>query len=422
VSRRAFARALLAAPIAFLAGCRLPLSAEQGLYNACRSGIEPIAEPLVKAAWEGIRPERVWDVHAHVYGNGRGKVGIFVGPELDRPATPGAMARREFFMNGGCVGADDDGLDQRMVARLVRLAGELPAGARVMLLAFDATYDTTGRRRDEITGFNVPNDYVRALAAAQPDRFEWIASVHPYREDAIAELQRCKAGGARAVKWLPSAMGIDPSSPRCAPFYDAMKRLDIPLLTHAGDEQAVPGAREHLAVNPLHLRHPLESGVRVITAHCATLGEGADLDVDKNPDKAPAVPNFELFARLMAERRYEGLLFGDLSAVTQLNRLDWLAPLLMKREWDGRLLNGSDYPLPGILPLFSLGTLASEGFLDEALVPGLKSLRESNALLFDFVLKRNLRVGSARLPASAFETRDFFLRTPSPLGEGRGEG
>ena len=407
--RRQFVQSSLGIPFAVLAGCRLPLSAEQGLYNACRSGIEQVAEALVRAAWEGIRPERAWDVHAHVYGNGRSMAGIFVGPELDQPVSPGARARREFFMNGGCVGADDEGVDQRMVARLVRLADELPAGARIMLLAFEATYDAAGRRRDDITGFHVPNDYVRAVAARHPDRFEWIASVHPYRDDAIAELERCKAGGARAVKWLPPAMGIDPSSPRCAPFYDAMKRLDLALLTHAGEEQAVPGARDHLSVNPLHLRHPLERGVRVIAAHCATLGESADLDRDSNPDKAPAVANFELFARLMSERRYEGLLFGDLAAVTQLNRLDWLAAILQRREWDGRLLNGSDYPLPGILPLFSLGTLVSEGFLDEAVVPALKSLRESNALLFDFVLKRNLRVGTARLPVSAFETRDFFF-------------
>jgi hypothetical protein len=154
--------------------------------------------------------------------------------------------------------------------------------------------------------------------------------------------------------------------------------------------------------------------VRVVAAHCATMGESADLDKSRDPDKAPDVPNFELFSRLMAEKRYEGLLFGDLSAVTQANRLEWLAPLLRKREWEGRLLNGSDYPLPGILPLFSLDRLVDDGLLDTAAVPALRSLRESNALLFDFVLKRNLRAGADRLPNNAFETRGFFK------GEGHG--
>jgi mannonate dehydratase len=303
-----------------------------------------------------------------------------------------------------------------MVVRLTRLAEELAPGAKVMLLAFDATYDAAGKRRDDITGFHVPNDYARRLAAANPGRFEWIASVHPYRPDAVQELERCKAGNARAIKWLPPAMGIDPASPRCSPFYDALKRLDIPLITHAGDEQAVPGARDHATVNPLLLRLPLERGVRVVAAHCASLGESADLDRNPNPDKAPDAPNFELFARLMGERRYDGLLFGDLSAVTQGNRLEWLAPLLAKREWAGRLLNGSDYPLPGILPLFSLQRLVSDGLLGPAAVPALRSLAESNPLLFDFVLKRNLRLAGQGLAASAFETRQFFMRAPPANG------
>ena len=410
MNRRAFLRVATVAPLATAAGCKL--SFEQGLYSECRAGIDPAAAPLVEAAWRGLRPELVWDVHAHVFGNGRGGVGILVGPELDKPFWPGARARREFVMNGGCVGADDDQVDQRMMRQLTRLANELPAGARLMLLAFDATYDATGTRRPDITGFLVPNDYVRRLAAANPARFEWIASVHPYRPDAVAELERCKAGGARAVKWLPPAMGIDPSSPKCVPVFDARKRMDIPLVTHAGEEQAIPGARDHPAANPLHLRHPLERGVRVVAAHCATMGESADIDKNKDPDKAPDVANFELFSRLMAEKRYEGLLFGDLSAVTQANRLEWLGALLAKREWAGRLLNGSDYPLPGILPLFSLDRMVGDGLIDPAIVPALRLLRESNALLFDFVLKRNLRFAGQRLPNSAFETRDFFLRTP----------
>ena len=128
MSRRAFLRAALLAPLAAAGGCRF--SFEQGLFNACRSGIEPAAVPWVEKAWQGLRPDRVWDVHAHVYGNGRGGVGIVVGPELDKPQAPAARARRAFFMNGGCVGEDDDRVDQRMVARLLRLADELPQGAK----------------------------------------------------------------------------------------------------------------------------------------------------------------------------------------------------------------------------------------------------------------------------------------------------
>jgi mannonate dehydratase len=273
-----------------------------------------------------------------------------------------------------------------------------------MLLAFDFAFDEDGRKREDLTTFAVPNEYAQRVAASRPDRFEWIASVHPCRPDALERLAAAKQGGARAVKWLPPAMAIDMAGRRSAAFYEALRRHDLPLLVHVGDEQAVPGAKRSELGNPLLLRHPLDAGVRVIAAHCATLGESAD-------DNGRKVKNFDLFARLMAEKRYEGLLFADISAITQANRAENVPAILAKREWHTRLLNGSDYPLPGVMPIFSLKGLVSLGVLDEGLIPRLRELREANAVLFDFVLKRNLRAGAASFPASVFETRPFFERT-----------
>jgi hypothetical protein len=67
-------------------------------------------------------------------------------------------------------------------------------------------------------------------------------------------------------------------------------------------------------------------------------------------------------------------------------------------------------PLPGVKPLFSLHGLVKQGVLDGAHVNVLTELRETNALLFDFVLKRNLSLKGRKFPAAAFETRDFFER------------
>ena len=407
--RREFLAAGLLAP-ACLGGCKLTL--EQGLFSECRAdpGHAVFRDRWVEAAWDGIRADRVWDSHAHLFGNGRGGPGVWINPDFDRPRSIAAKARRAFFMNAGCVGTDEGRLDQAMVARLVALADQLPAGAKVMLLAFDFTYDEGGWRRDDLTTFAVSNEYARRIAQSRPERFEWIASIHPYRTDALFALESARAGGARAVKWLPPTMAIDLASPRCEPFYAELKRLDLPLLVHVGEEQAVHGAGRADLANPLHLRHALRHGVRVIAAHCATLGTSPDLDADRDAQRAPLVPDFELFSRLMGEPRYEGLLFGDLSAVTQANRAHALAAILARREWDGRLLNGSDYPLPGIMPLFSLQQLVGAGLLDERSVPTLRQLREVNALMFDFVLKRSLAFQGARLPVSAFETRGFFER------------
>lgn len=409
MKRRDVLRAALVLASAPLAGC--PLSFEQGLFNDCRSPHPELpGRQLVEAAWQGLRPGDMWDVHAHLFGNGRGGSGIWLDPDLDQPRTLMGRARRVFFMNAGCAGEDDGRLDDAIVARMTELVEAMPAGAKLMLLAFDFTYDEAGQLRRDLTTFAVPNEYARRVAAARRDRFEWIASVHPYRPDALEALEAAKSGGARAVKWLPPTMGIDPGAARCRPFYDALRRLELPLLVHVGEEQAALGALRAEYANPLHLRQPLEQGVRVIAAHCATLGESPDLDAVKNPGKAPRVANFELFARLMGERRYERHLFADISAVTQLNRAVHLPVLLQRREWHPRLLNGSDYPLPGVMPIFSLKSLVSIGVLDEALVPALRELRETNALLFDFALKRHLRFRGARFAAGIFQTRPFFER------------
>jgi mannonate dehydratase len=408
VKRRDFLRAGLFASASVLGGCSM--SFEQGLMGECREAKGLVDEPLVRAAWEGLRAERVWDVHTHLFGNGRSGGGIWVEPDYDHPSSMGARVRHAFFMNAGCVGKDEDRLDQGAIERLARIVDDCPAGARFMLLAFDFTYDEEGRQRRDLTTFCVPNAYARRIAQAKPERFEWIASVHPYRADAVGELEAAKAAGARAVKWLPPSMGIDLRARQCAAFYEALRRLDLPLLVHVGEEQAVKGAHRGELANPLFLRGPLERGVRVIAAHCATLGESLDLDASANPDKAPKAANFDLFARLMDEPRFQGLLFGDLSAITQVNRAAALPRLLARvPDWEGRLLNGSDYPLPGIMPLFSPNGLVSAGLLDEKVVPDLRRLRHMNALAFDFVLKRNLRFKGAPIPASAFETREFFV-------------
>jgi len=143
-----------------------------------------------------------------------------------------------------------------------------------------------------------------------------------------------------------------------------------------------------------------------VVAHCASLG--TDRDLDRGPD-GPLVLSFELFARMMGEPRYAGRLFGDISAMTQRNRVG--APLravIERSDWHPRLLHGSDYPLPGIMPLVSLDELASQGFITDRVGAVLERVREHNPPLFDLSFKRHLRSNGKRLPAAAFETRAFF--------------
>jgi uncharacterized protein len=153
------------------------------------------------------------------------------------------------------------------------------------------------------------------------------------------------------------------------------------------------------------MRRALDLGVRVVVAHCASMGDDADLDQAGTPRRS----SFDLFARLMDEPRAKDRLYADISAVIQRNRpVDVVRRLLERRDWHPRLLNGSDYPVPGILPLISPSAWGRAGLLDEAAVPVLETVREHNPLLFDFVLKRSLRLEGKGFAPSVFETRPFF--------------
>lgn len=357
--------------------------------------------PLVREAWDGLDPAEVWDTHVHFFDLADGASGA--------APSPLATAQRRIFLNGACLDADEHSTSA-YVNRLLTLVAPFPAGAKLVLLAMDAYHDESGAPVPARTHFLVPNDLVAAAARAHPDRFEWTASVHPYRQDAVAEVKRVRSLGARAVKWIPAAQGIDPASALCDPFYEALARLGLPLLSHAGTERAAPG--DDTLGNPLRLRRALEHGVRVVVAHGATMGEGQDLDA--GPDGS-RMDNFALFERMMNEPAWVGRLFGDLSAVPQAARAGEALRRIVERgapggEWEWRLLNGSDFPIPGIMPLYSLRQLVALDLLDAKAVGPLSAIRRHNSLLFDFVLKRHLQVGARRLSVQAFETRPFLTR------------
>lgn len=372
------------------------------LANPCRGPL-PAAlarHEIVQSAFEGIDPQRLVDVHAHLLGTGDSGSGCSVHPSMSQWWHPTEVLRRQAILNGACVAAGVDSVDRAYVERLRRLAADFPAGARWWLFAFAQACDDQGRVRPDQSTFHVPDTYAAQVARAEPSRFDWVASIHPYRTDAIERLESALAAGAAAVKWLPSAMNIDLRDPRCRPFYARLAAAGVPLIVHCGEERAVPGAHREELGNPLLVRHALAAGVRVIVAHAASLGMADDTDRRSRS----ARPAFELFARLMGEADGRGGLMADISAVFQSNRgaAVWTA-ILEREDWHPRLLHGSDYPLPGVMPLFSLAKLERAGLLAAADVAPLTEVREHNPLLFDFVLKRRLRVGATRLPASVFE-------------------
>jgi predicted TIM-barrel fold metal-dependent hydrolase len=401
MNRRRFLGAGLGASL-MMTGCDLSL--RDGVFNACRAELPADLRdhPLVQAAWRGLDSAKVWDTHCHVFGNGDSGSGLWFNPRMEDIWQPRGYVQKLFYLNASCT--DESAADKSFVERLLAQCRAMAPGFQLLLFGFDWARDDAGAPMQDRSTFHVPDDYVARLTARHPAHFRWAASIHPYDPRALDRLDAAAASGARAIKWLPSAQNIDPADARCDRFYAKLAALRMPLITHAGDEQAVHGFGEHLG-NPLRLRRPLDAGVRVVVAHCASLGSAEDTD----RKSSQTLTNFELFARLMDEPQYRPNLVGDIAAIVQSNRMGVVGTLLERRDWQGRLLNGSDYPLPGVLPLINLQAFVDAGLLDPSAREPLHRLRGYNVLLFDFVLKRSLRVGEARFSKSIFETRRFFV-------------
>lgn len=377
--------------------------AGEWLWNPCLDARvagtpdSPALQAIYRATFDGLDPAQLWDAHAHLAGVG--DADTWVNPRMDAWWHPIEYLRKRFYMNAACADSDAD-----YVARLYSLYAGMPNGVRALLFAFDYSYREDGARDLEASPFHVPNDYAAGVARAHPDRFEWAASVHPWRADAIETLERAAAGGARAVKWLPPVQRMDPASPRCDAFYAALVRLDLPLIAHAGKELAVNGTAGEFG-NPLRLRRALDRGVRVVVAHCASLGKSADLD---RGAKARRVSNFDLFLRLTEDRNYSGRVFGDIANVAARLRA-WVIPKLLARpDLHDRLLYGSDYPIAGVVPIISVPLLARRELLAPDDIEPLETLRRHNPPLFDLALVRRLRYRGIGFPPMVFQTRRFF--------------
>ena len=346
----------------------------------------PAARKLIDQAFDGIDARRLIDFHMHILAIGTSANGAFVNPRVLRGIN---LERAKFRIYASASGIrDEKNTDAEYLARLVRLARTIKPGGKYRILAFDKHYNADGIVDLKKTNMYVPNRHIVDLARQYADIFLPVVSIHPYRVDALQELDEWGRAGVKYLKWLPNAMGVDPSNTVIDPFYRKMKEHNMILLSHGGEEQAVEADDDQRLGNPLLLRRPLEFGLRVIVAHAASLGTCDDLD--HGAEKTASC--FELFLRLMDERKYEGLLFGEISAMLQFNRMPVpLATLLKRQDLHHRLVNGSDYPLPAINSLIWTRSLARAGFITAAERQALNEIYDYNPLLFDFVLKRTIR-------------------------------
>ena len=266
----------------------------------------------------------IFDMHCHTAGIGAGGSGCFVSKELKNN-----FRFKVYLKAFGVTLPEVEAKGDRIL--MERLASRLKESQRVgaaIILAMDGVIDDQGNLDPERTEFYVPNEFV-AKETSRYSNLYFGASVNPNRPDALERLQWAKENGALLVKWLPSIQYIDPANKSYEPFYKKLVELDLPLLTHAGQERSFTHARDELA-DPVRLKLPLDLGVKVIVAHAASTGqnEGQE-DIDRLIGMLESYTN----------------LYSDISSMTQINKPGYLRQALKEKRFKGKLLYGSDFPL-----------------------------------------------------------------------------
>jgi len=291
-----------------------PIAAEAKFPDsALPTESQPSAPPLRKPI----------DGHVHIVGRGTGRSGCW----LRVRGWHWPLGAFMFHHIGLPLSALQDDFDRLYIERLLQLVRESTLGG-IVILAHEEVYDESGRILEGVGSFYVPNDYVLRLARQHPE-FLPAVSIHPARPDALEELERCLAGGAVMMKCLPNCHNIDCANPRYTKFWERMAETGLPLLAHTGGEHTVPVVRAELS-DPRTLQRPLEIGVNVIAAHCATKSGLFD-------------PEY-FFVFLDMTRRFPNL-YGDTSAFNVPIRGRHVPDCLVE-PFASHLIHGSDFPVP----------------------------------------------------------------------------
>jgi len=265
------------------------------------------------------------DVHVHLAALPDADNGCIISPKM--------MRSLKFRLFAWKLGLDPSRPAEANAAYVERLLRELHRSERVgkaVLLAMDGVYESDGKLDLTRTDFLISNRYVLEVAKHHPERFLAGVSINPQRRDAIEELERCVEAGAALVKVLPNTQRFDPSDRRYLPFYQALAKHHMPLLSHVGFEFSLIG-KDQSAGDPKWLRVALEEGACVIAAHSCSLGLFF-------PE-----PYFKVLIEFI--QRYPHF-YADTSALTLPNRVRTLFLLRRYPELHDRLIFGTDYPLP----------------------------------------------------------------------------
>jgi uncharacterized protein len=302
------------------------------------------------------------DIHVHLFGTGDAGSGC----RLSKATSEGPLL--EYLAARLRIRGRAKTLDEGYVLALAEQV-EKSGLDKAAILAQDAVYDRNGKPDWGRTHFYVPNDYLLQVVARHPKMIPCV-SINPERADAVAELDRCAAKGAKLLKIHPPTQGVDIADKKHAKFFRRCAEVKMVVMVHTGHEHSAPVVNVKLA-DPRKLELALDSGCTVVACHCGT---GWQQDA---PDMLPGF--------LAMVRKYKDL-WGDTAVLGSAGRVRDFQRLLGDPLARERLLHGSDFPFPAT-PLAFAGVLG----LKKALLLQAKN----NWMEQDLALKEAMGIGRA---------------------------
>lgn len=219
----------------------------------------------------------------------------------------------------------------------------------IVLLGLDAVFSPNNGELDKIkTDLWVSNRFLSRKVkelnqrlqddGIQTKGFFFGASVSPNRRDWESELDYVlNETDAVLIKWIPSVQHIHLMDGGHKDYYKTLADNNMPLLCHVGPEYAFPeGIRKRHLDQFRYLEKPLQYGVTVIAAHCAT---PVFPFIDENQTK-----EFSAFMK-NANGGDQVKLWADTSALSLSSRISLIPEIVetFPPEW---LVHGSDFPIP----------------------------------------------------------------------------
>ena len=317
------------------------------------------------AAWGSGPPKagKVLDIHVHLFGTGDAGSGC----RLSKATSEGLLFK--FLAAHLRLSKRAKTRDEGYVLALAEQV-EKSGLDKAVILAQDAVYDRRGKPDWDKTHFYVPNDYLFQVVARYPRRMVPCVSINPERADALGELERCAAKGAKLLKIHPPTQGVDLAEKKHAKFFRRCADLKTIVMVHTGHEHSAPIFNIELA-DPRKLELALDSGCTVVACHCGT---------GRQQDRPDMLPGF-----LAMIRKHKNL-WGDTAVLGSAGRVRDFQRLLADHEAWPRLLHGSDFPFPAVPLAFANIIGMKKAILTQAM---------QNSLAQDLALKEALGIGRA---------------------------